>query len=218
MTDRARTETLIQVQAVNVGKPTYLMDRHGAPIMSGIRKQRLPDGPVIVGETNILGDGQADLVSHGGPDKAVYAYPAEHLPLWREEIGYDGGDSSFGENLTIFGILEDEARIGDIWRWGAVLLQVSQPRWPCYKLAERSGHRDMVKRLVDSHRSGWYLRVLQAGETRTDAPIELVERDARELTVREAFVARINLATIDDVTRQRMVSHPALSVAWREGF
>jgi MOSC domain-containing protein YiiM len=211
----AETKTLIRVLAVNVGTPELLMERRGQPVQSGIRKHRLPDGPIVVRETNIEGDGQADLVNHGGPDKAVYVYPSEHLPLWKAEVGYDGGDSPFGENLTISGMLEDEARIGDIWQWGEVRMQVSQPRWPCFKLAHRSGHPDMIKRLVASNRSGWYMRVLQPGTTSVEAPIELIEIDPAGITVRQAFRANINRTSLDDVERARIVSHPALSEAWR---
>jgi MOSC domain-containing protein YiiM len=212
------TKTLIRVLAVNVGTPTVLVERRGKSILSGIRKHRLPDGPIVVRETNIEGDGQADLVNHGGPDKAVYVYPSEHLPLWLAEIGYEGGDSPFGENLTISGMLEDEARIGDIWQWGDVRLQVSQPRWPCFKLALRSGYPEMIKLLVDSNRSGWYMRVLQPGTTSVEAPIELIEADPAGITVREAFRASINRTSLDDAERNRIASHPALSEAWRDAL
>jgi MOSC domain-containing protein YiiM len=204
--------------AVNVGKPAVLMERRDGVVLSGIRKHRLPDVPVVVGTTNIEGDGQADLVNHGGRDKAVYVYPSEHFPLWKDEIGYDGGDSPFGENLTISGMLEDEARIGDIWQWGEVKLQISQPRWPCFKLAHRTGHLDMIRRLVDSNRSGWYMRVLQPGTISADTPVELVKVDPAGISVRQAFRALINRTSLDDEARDHLTSHPALSQAWRDAL
>lgn len=207
---------MIRVLSVSVGKPEVILERRGESVLSGIVKRPLQAGLVEVGTTNIVGDGQADLVNHGGPDKAVYVYPSEHLPLWRREIGYDGGVSAFGENLTIEGILESDACIGDIWRWGAVRLQVSQPRWPCFKLAHRTGHPDMVKRFVASGRSGWYLRVLTAGTASIEDPIELKVADPVRVSIREAFDAAINRTSLTEDARSRIVNHPALSTAWRE--
>lgn len=211
-------EQLIRIQSVNVGQPVVVMERDGAPVLSGIGKQRLPPGPIVVGRTNIAGDAQADLVNHGGPDKAVYVYPTEHLPWWQTEIGYDGGDAAFGENFSTLGMLEREACIGDIWEWGLVVMQISQPRWPCYKLAWRTGQRDMVRRFVASLRSGWYLRVLETGTTSAETPIRLAERDPRGITVESAFRAKIGSVTLDDAERQSMLSHPALSDAWKAGL
>jgi MOSC domain-containing protein YiiM len=211
-------EQLIRVQSVCVGRPVVIMERDGATVKSAIEKYRLPVQSLVISQLNIEGDAQADLVNHGGVDKAVYVYPAEHLPKWKDEIGYDGGDASFGENLSITGMLEAEARIGDIWQWGSVTLQISQPRWPCFKLAYRTGHRDMVKRLVRSLRSGWSLRVLATGTTSESEPIRLVQADPLGITVERAFRARAGSATLDEAERALIVSHPALARAWREGL
>jgi MOSC domain-containing protein YiiM len=208
--------SLIRVLAVNVGQPVVIQERRGEPVFSGIEKLRLPVGPIEVGLTNIVGDRQADLVNHGGPDKAVYVYPSEHLGYWKDELGYDGGDSGFGENLTIAGALEADSCIGDVWRWGGVTLQIAQPRWPCFKLAHRTGHPDMVKRFVASGRSGWYLRVLEVGVSSEDTPIEIVERDPAGISVHDAFAAAIHRNSLSDAERERYTSHPALSAAWRD--
>jgi MOSC domain-containing protein YiiM len=208
----------IFVKAVCVGTPAYLMQRDGAEVYSGIVKHPHPGGPIIIGRTNIEGDAQADLVNHGGPDKAIYVYPSEHLPWWLEQIGYAGGDASFGENLGTSGLLETEARIGDIWQWGTTTLQISQPRWPCYKLAKRSGHRDMVKQLVDSLRSGWYLRVLETGTTTIGTPIERIAIDPRGLTVEHAFQLRKNSANLTSEERDVLRDHPHLANAWKSGI
>lgn len=207
---------MVRVLAVNVGKPGVIMERRGEPVLSGIRKHRLDHEAIEVGLTNIIGDGQADLVNHGGPDKAVYVYPSEHLPLWQSEIGYDGGDSSFGENLTTAGIFEAEACIGDIWQWGAVSLQISQPRWPCFKLAHRTGHPDMVKRFVASGRSGWYMRVLTPGTADRTSLITVEHVDSAGISVREAFDAAISRTSLTEDVRSRIADHPALSEAWRK--
>jgi MOSC domain-containing protein YiiM len=211
--EAART---IEVRAVSVGMPSLLhVRRDGEKVISGIRKFNLPAGMIDVGPTNIVGDGQQDLVNHGGPDKAVYAYPTEHLPEWKREIGYQDPESPFGENLSLAGVTEDQACIGDIWAWGPVRMQISQPRWPCSKLALRTGHMDMIKRLVESGRSGWYLRVLTAGRVDSRERIQVELRDSAALSVREAFAAGVNRSTLDDVTRSRVADHPALSEAWR---
>jgi MOSC domain-containing protein YiiM len=208
----------ILVKAVCIGTPAFLMHRDGAEVFSGIVKQPHPGGPIVIGRTNIEGDAQADLVNHGGPDKAVYVYPSEHLPWWREKLGYDGGNASFGENLSTAGLLETEARIGDLWQWGSAILQISQPRWPCYKLAKRTGHRDMVQQLVDSLRSGWYLRVLQTGTASLDTPIERIGIDSRGLTVEEAFRIRRNSTHLTPGERTLLRDHPHLAAAWKSGI
>lgn len=193
---------------MNVSRPKLLGYRKGQPVMSGIAKLPVETGRVAIGLLNIDGDGQADLRVHGGRDKAVYVYPSEHLPAWRAEMGYGDGPAPFGENLLIAGMVETEARIGDLWQWGTATLQVTQPRWPCYKLAMHSGHPLLIKHMTSSRRSGWYLRVLQSGEAATDAPIH-VTPDSAGLTVWDAFTAGQGLGAID--VTERLIDHPALA-------
>ena len=125
--------------SVNVALPSYLCERRGEMIESGIRKKPVADrtGRRLRRPTS-QGDGQGDLRVHGGPEKAVYAYPSEHWAPWTAELEPEQalGPGSFGENLSTAGMLEDDACIGDIWRWGEVRLQICQPRYPCYKLGE----------------------------------------------------------------------------------
>ncbi len=209
MTDVHETIQLVRVAA---GMPRVIGQNRDGDVLSGIAKRELNQPNIIVRQTNIDGDGQADLRNHGGIDKAVYCYPREHRARWAEEIGYDQEEAPFGENLSVTGIFEDEARIGDVWQWGTAILQISQPRWPCYKLAMHSGHRDMVKRFVESGRSGWYLRVLQEGVAPTSGAIQIVERDDLEVTVREAMLAR--RGKLDPSEATRVYEHPALAAAW----
>ena len=122
--------------------------------------------------------GQADLSVHGGPDKAVYAYPSEHLPLWEEELGHTLGPAPFGENLSTRGATEADVYIGDRWRWDRAVLEVCQPRWPCYKLALYRQRSDIQLLLKGSGRTGWYLRVVEPGEVTVGSPMKVVERDA----------------------------------------
>lgn len=214
MTDMATTST-ITLHAVSVGKPALIGERRGEPVISGIRKRPLTKSQVAVTTLNIDGDGQADLVNHGGEDKAVYCYPSQHLELWRKEIGYegDGVHAPFGENLSLAGIDEATACIGDIWRWGSVVLQISQPRWPCYKLDMLAGVKGLMTRLIKSGRSGWYFRVLEPGLAPTSGEIEIVERDPIGLTVLDAFNARRD-PYLSPEEYARIMSHPKLAPAW----
>jgi len=205
--------TTIEVRAVAVGTPTVIGQNRRGDVVSGIRKHLIDVETIRIGKLNIEGDGQADLRNHGGVDKAVYCYPAEHRPYWKAEIGYAADEAPFGENLSTFGITEEEAQIGDVWRWGSVMFQISQPRWPCYKLVLHSGHTDMIRRFVDSGRSGWYLRVLEPGMARRTEPIVLEARDPASITVRMAFDAA--RGALDDVDTAQVYAHPALADAWR---
>lgn len=183
----------ISLVSVNVAVPTYLCERHGELIESGIRKQPVTSETVAVSTTNIAGDGQGDLTVHGGPEKAVYGYPSEHWGPWTTESNPPKpyGPGSFGENLSLAGILEDEACIGDIWRWGDVRLQICQPRYPCYKLAEVLHRPRVVKAMVQNGRTGWYFRVLTPGMAPTAGAIELESRDPAGITVAMTHAARL---------------------------
>jgi len=207
--------TTLGLVSVNVGLPELIGKHRGKPITSGIRKRPISGASVEVGRTNLAGDGQADLRVHGGPDKAVYAYPSEHLPWWNGELPRDEpfGAGSFGENLTTAGIAEGTARIGDIWRWGSALLQICQPRYPCFKLVLATAQPDMVKRFLASGRSGWYLRVLEAGTAPVGGPIEVIAVDAGGVTVAAAAAAA--LPGTGPVARTRVAEVEALAASWR---
>lgn len=185
--------TTVSLRAVDVAMPSYLCERRGTMIESGIRKRPVRTETVSVSPTNIDGDGQGDLRVHGGPEKAVYAYPADHWPGWSEELTLTSplGPGSFGENLTIAGILERDACIGDIWRWGEVRLQICQPRYPCYKLGEALGDRRVIARMVETGRTGWYFRVLTPGTAPASGTIEIEARDPAGVSVAMAHRARL---------------------------
>ena len=176
------------ILSIQVGLPQTMScpqakDAHAETWRSGIYKKPV-SGAVWASRTNLAGDGQADLGVHGGPDKAVYAYPSEHYPLWRAEMGLaEMAFGGFGENLTVSGLLEPEVSIGDVYRAGEALLQISQPRGPCWKLARRWGIKGVEKRFSVTGRTGFYLRVLQEGNIEAGNGLELVERPAPEWTV-----------------------------------
>ena len=145
---------------------------------SAFRKHRL-EGRVVVGRLGLGGDEQADLTVHGGPEKAVYAYAAEHYEAWANEFPEHRGQfvaGGFGENLTIEGMLESDLCVGDVHRIGSALLQVCQPRQPCFKLALFFDDSRMVKAMVRSGRAGWYYRVLEDGQMEAGDAIHLTER------------------------------------------
>ncbi|CAN5678793.1 MOSC domain-containing protein [soil metagenome] len=207
----------LPIVAVNVGTPAALTDsRTGKVAMTGIVKRTVDAASVTVGFTNILGDGQADLQNHGGPDKAVYCYSHDHLAAWRDEIGYpDDRQAPFGENLSVIGATEDDVHIGDRWRWGNVVLEIAQPRWPCFKLGLHAGLHDLPARLIANERCGWYCRVIVEGRASTvDSCLTLLHRNDDAPTVREAFQASRGLLPPDRV--DRIASNTELAISWRQ--
>jgi MOSC domain-containing protein YiiM len=187
--------------------------------MTGIFKEPVA-GRVRVRRLNLQGDGQADLSVHGGRDKAVYAYPSEHYPFWRNELpGQTLEPGAFGENLTTEGWWEDEVHVGDRFRLGTAEAVVTQPRMPCFKLALRFGRDDIVARFLESGRPGFYLRVLQEGEVEAGDPLERIEEDPRRVSVVD--VVRLYLdkrGTLDRDLRERATQVEALPEAWRDHF
>jgi MOSC domain-containing protein YiiM len=206
---------MVDVVSVNVGAPRLLADGPER-VYSAIAKKPVPAGTTLWLSTgNLAGDAQADLSVHGGPDKAVYAYPSEHLAAWAAELGEPLGDAAFGENLSTRGVVEGDVRIGDVWRWDDALLQVSQPRWPCFKLALHRRRRDVQQRMRASGRTGWYLRVLEPGEVVVGSPIEVVHRDPAGLTVADAHLAMSDRHLDNRARVAALARHDALADAWR---
>lgn len=207
---------MMRLLAVNVGKPRLVAWR-GEQVLTSIFKKPVV-GLIRVADLNIDGDQQADLSVHGGPHKAVYAYPAEHYPAWRVELGMpDLGYGGFGENLTVAGLTETSVGIGDRYRIGTVELTVTQPRSPCFKLNVRFNRPDMVRRFHASGRSGFYLSVTRAGDLEAGQPITRVHRDERGLTV--ADVVRLHASESDSQELiERAAAHPDLAPEWRQYF
>ena len=171
-----------------------------------------------IGKQNVEGDEQSDLSVHGGFEKAVYAYPAEHYEFWRRELpDTDLPWGAFGENFTTEGLLEVDVFIGDRFRVGTAELVVTQPRMPCYKLAIRFDRLDIVKRFLESKRSGFYFSVSTEGHARAGDPVERVARDERALSVADV-VALYTMDTPMQPLLARASDHPALPAGWREYF
>jgi len=203
----------LNLLSVCVGLPRVLATTaQGEAVLSGIEKQPVTADSVFVGAENIEGDGQADLRVHGGRDKAVYAYPADHWPWWTREHKLDCAPNTFGENLTLEGAVEDDVAIGDRFRWGDALLEIAQPRAPCFKLALHT-RDDIPARLTVSARSGWYFRVVETGF----APVRgalLREHESGGPSVREAFVAALH-PRVAEASRLRVRESAELSPAWK---
>jgi MOSC domain-containing protein YiiM len=204
----------VQLVSVNVGLPREVT-WHGRVVRTSIWKDPV-EGSVHVSSLNLEGDQQSDLSVHGGPEKAVYAYPREHYEFWRRELpGMDLAWGTFGENFTTEGLLEPDIRIGDRLRVGSAEFLVTQPRTPCFKLGIRFGHDDMVKRFLRSGRSGFYLAVVREGEVARGNSIEIVARDEHGVTVADIASLYTRDRDNDDLLR-RAVDVPALPESWKE--
>ncbi len=207
---------MIELAAVNVGTPTILATTRDENVWSGIRKQPVPSSAALwLSAINLTGDGQADLTVHGGADKAVYAYPSEHLGPWSEELGEALGPAPFGENLSTIGALERDVRVGDIWSWGTAVLQVCQPRWPCFKLALHRARSDIQSRMRSTGRTGWYLRVLEPGEVPAAGPIDVISEDPAGVTVEAAHLAMSDRHLVEPELVRTVAGHAALAEEWR---
>lgn len=175
-------------------------------------------GAVRITPHGIPGDGQADLRNHGGPDKAVNVYPVEHFRHWESALGIGPlVAGAFGENFTLQGALEDAVCIGDILRIGSALVQVSQPRAPCWKLSRRWQVPDLAQRVEQSGKTGWYLRVLEEGLAVAGLRLELVARPNPGWTV--AAANEIMHQRKDDLDAARALAGcAALAESWRQKF
>jgi MOSC domain-containing protein YiiM len=210
----AREDGRLEVVSVNVGPPRDVEWR-GKPVRTGIFKQSVA-GPVRVRRLNLDGDGQADLSVHGGVDKAVYVYPSEHYPFWREELSLDELPwGAFGENLTSVGLAEAQVWIGDRFRVGSAELVCTQPRIPCFKLGIRFGRPDVVKRFQRSGRSGFYCAVAAEGSVQAGDAWQRLGRDDGSMSIAELLRAYYDE---EPALLERAARLPALSASWREHF
>jgi MOSC domain-containing protein YiiM len=206
----------MKLLSVNVSQPKLIATSAGT-LRSSINKVPVP-GRVRVTRLKLEGDGQADLKVHGGVDKAVYAYPGEHYPLWIQDLGETLPHGWFGENLTLQGLTEETVRIGDVFRIGTALFEVSQPRTPCRTLEAKSGRKGFARRFAKSGRSGFYLRVLEEGEVGAGDPVERLRRDSIPLTVREANDLAVGEGEENLEALGRAVRIESLSPIWRKRF
>src|SRR5215471_691153 len=208
--------SLMQVISVNVGLPRTLV-LNGETVVTGIFKEPV-EGRIAVRRLNLDGDRQADLTVHGGQDKAIYAYPAEHYSFWHEQFPeMELPCGMFGENLTLTGLLEDDVHIGDHFRVGSAKLMVTQPRLPCYKLGIKFGREDIIKRFLESGKTGFYFAVLEEGEVAAGDAISLLHCDEHHIQVADIVrLYRRDKYNLDLL--RRVLAVEALPEAWREYF
>jgi MOSC domain-containing protein YiiM len=173
---------------------------------------------VQVGPLGIEGDGQADLVNHGGIDKAICVYPLAHYPHWQGVVGRELSLAAFGENFTVDGITEADVCIGDVWRVGdEVVVQVSQPRQPCWKLARRWQRKTLAHEVQESGKTGWYFRVLQEGTVAAGMPITLVGRPHANWSVARAnYVMHVDKH--NEALAAELAELPELSASWQHAL
>ena len=203
----------MRVLSVNVGQPREIHTSRET-VLTSIFKSPV-DGRIPARGYNLQGDRQADLTVHGGPWKAVYLYPSEHYSNWARELpGMDLPFGVFGENLTTEGLTEESGHIGDQFRIGSVILQITQPRMPCYKLALRFGRADMVKRFWKSGRPGIYFSIVQEGELGFGDSIEQLHADPLQVSVADV-VRLLKRETIDEDLFFRALQAP-LHGSWKE--
>lgn len=174
-------------------------------------------GPVRVLPDSLEGDAVADPRFHGGPDKAVCCYASEHYPQWQRELSLPEppGFGAFGENFTTQGLLEEDVCLGDTYKVGTAVFQITQPRQPCWKLGRRWRLKQMPALVADSGRTGWYFRVRQMGAVQKGDAMELSARPHPEWTIARAN--DVMEQRDDDTTSLRsLVACPALSSSWRD--
>ena len=206
----------MKLLSVNVSLPKEI-DHRGKTVTTGIFKEPV-DGRVMLRALNLDGDGQADLIGHGGKFRAVYVYSYDNYAYWKRELGRtDFTFGQFGENFTVEGMLDDAIHVGDIFRVGGALVEVTQPRVPCFKLAIRMGLEGFQNILLSSNRIGFYLRVLEEGEVGAGDVIERVKTDPRRMNVGEVNnLLYFDLGNLEDSRKALRIK--ALSPGWRGSF
>jgi MOSC domain-containing protein YiiM len=185
--DRTGATDAARLLSVNVGRPKIVQTER-REISTAIWKQPV-EGRVEVRGVNLAGDDQADRTVHGGPDKAVYAYAIEETGEWEAELGRELGAGAFGENLSTVGVDVSGALIGERWRVGTTLLEVVQPRFPCFKLGVRMDDPGFVRRFARGSRPGAYLRIVEEGDLGRGDQIAIEDRPDHGVTSRVVFDA-----------------------------
>jgi MOSC domain-containing protein YiiM len=209
MTTTDHEPTTPRVVSLNVGAVREI-EWQGRLVTTGIWKYPIA-GRIALRGVNFAGDDQADRTVHGGPDKAVYAYSREDYDFWREELGIDPPPGMFGENLTVEGLDLTHAMVGDRWRVGSALLEIAQPRLPCFKLGIRMGDPRFPKRFQAASRMGAYLRVIEEGDVGAGDEIEVTRASDGGVTLHDMVEA------LTDRSKARgLLRAPRLPAFWRE--
>jgi MOSC domain-containing protein YiiM len=213
------TALSLPLASIRVGQPETLTSPGAAGTLprawtSSIHKAEIT-GPVWLNSLNLAGDQQADQKNHGGPDQALCVYPGAHYTAWSEQLGRPMSPGSFGENLTLAGsYTEHDVCLGDVFQFGEAVVQISQPRSPCYKLGLRWHTPLLPKWLQDSGHTGWYLRVLHPGRVAPTDALELLERLYPEWPI--PVVNSMKYERREELALVRALAEcPALGQHWR---
>jgi MOSC domain-containing protein YiiM len=199
-----------RVLSINVGRPREFV-YHGRPAKSAIWKLPVV-GRIAARGVNLEGDDQADRKAHGGPDKAVYAYAVEDSRWWEEKLGRSLPYGQVGENLTTEGIEVNDALIGERWEIGSTVLEVSEPRVPCWRLGVRMEDGMFPRRFTEALRPGAYLRIIVEGDVGAGDEIRVTRKPPHDLTIRDFF----RIYTRDRSEVERLIATPGISEDWRE--
>ena len=186
----------MKIISINVGLPQKIM-WDGKEIETSIFKYPVSES-VTIEKFNIIGDKQSDLKAHGGENKAIYGYSANHYEFWKKELPeVDFPFGIFGENLTVEDLDENEINIGDLFQLGTAQIMAVQPRFPCYKLSARFKRSDMVKRFLESKLSGIYFKVIEEGKVSAGENLKLIKKDQNNIKISE--ITRVSTTDKDDV-------------------
>ncbi|RKP56890.1 MOSC domain-containing protein [Cohnella endophytica] len=209
--EQLTVESVFPVLSVNVGK-VWTGTYKGKEAASGITKKPV-EHSICVTELGLAGDEQADLVHHGGPDKAICVYIYDHYAHWERMLNHSLPYGAFGENLTVSGMSERDIHIGDIFRIGSVVAQVSQPRQPCWKLAMKWGLDELPLLVTETGATGFYFRVLEPGKIEIGDDLQLAQVHSARLTVDEANRVMHKDKTDEEGIR-RLLDVAELSASW----
>ncbi len=204
----------LELLSTNLALPKQIGERLGEPVISAIDKQPVATPNVQVCADTLQGDRVADPTVHGGVSKSIYAYPRDHWEWWTTEAGLACRPGAFGENLTVQGATEAEINIGDRFQWGEAILEVSQPRAPCYKFNLHTGMPDAAARMTVSGKCGWYFRVIQQGAAPASGSLERISTGAGA-NVHDTFMAAMDRRYSAE-TRRQIASEPTLAPEWRD--
>jgi MOSC domain-containing protein YiiM len=203
------------IQSLNIGLPKKELF-HGREYITGMCKRPVL-GPISLTMHGFEGDGVGDLKHHGGNDKAVCVYGMDNYGYWEKALGIKLPEAAFGENFSVTEMKEGMVCIGDIYKAGSAMVQVSQPRQPCSTLAARYGREDFVKLVVDSGRTGFYFSVLEEGRVRAGDRLDLVSQDSHQVSIDFAN----HIYHHDRKNRngiEKVLAVPALSESWKKSF
>lgn len=203
------------LESLNVGQPKKVL-YNGREIQTGIYKEPV-EHPLFLSKTNLEGDGQADLVHHGGEDKAVCVYSFDHYSYWEDALGVQLEPGAFGENLTIRGLTEENVFLGDVFQFGEAIVEVSQPRQPCFKLAMKHQVKDLPVQIQNTKFTGFYFRVLKEGRVSKEDGLELIESQANGVSITAANQIKYH-DTQNTEAIKRILEVKALSDSWRSSF